>query len=185
MTGGSWRAQTALTLAGENLLPFATQAIAISLQPNVTQTMLYGTGSGTISGLIARSYPLAPGTSVTLNLFDGSLTDVAGGTVNWRLLRGYSVWISANGDSGGVTVGNADTNAHPLFFGATTHTKTVYPSGGADGGGSPDGITIDSSACNVKIVNNGAVAATVSVNIAGTNAVGGAPMGLFPMLTYP
>jgi hypothetical protein len=189
MTGGSWQLQTALTLSGESLKLNAPAAVSQALAPVTRQTLSHGTGTTTGSGkfgvAVAKSYGIAPGGTVTVNLYDGTLTDLFNDAANFRLLQSYAIWISSGGDEDGVTVGNADTNGHPLFFGSASHTKTVYPSSPADGGGSDAGVAVTSSACNVKLVNNGAVTAVVGVYFAGSSAVGGVPIGMLLGLTYP
>ena len=187
MTGGSWKSQTALTLTGQLQVANAPLPLAQSLAPNAIQSLPYGTGVGTASIVVSQTYLLAAGSSVTLNLYDGSLLDVTNAAAAMRLLRAYAIWISAGGDSAGVTIGNAGSNPHPLFFGATTSTKTIYPSSEGDGSGNSvgAGVVVSATACNVKLQNNGAVPVTLSVNFAGTQAVSGVPMGLSLLFTYP
>jgi hypothetical protein len=188
MTGGSWKIQSSLALSGQNQLPNTTAPVGLSLSPSVINSLPYGTGVGTASIIAALSYVLAPSASITINLFDGSINDMSGTAANFRLLRAYAIWISSGGDTSGVTVGNAGSNPHPLFFGATGQTKTIYPGGPEDGGGGQTipGVAVTSSACNVKITNNSPMAfATVAVNFAGTQCVPGAPLGMLLGLTYP
>lgn len=187
MTGGSWKLQSSLTLVGQNLLPNTTQPLTQQLNPTAAQSLPYGTGVGTASIIVSQSYVISAGATLTLDLYDGSLTDIAGSAAAFRLLRAYAIAIAGGGDSAGVTIGNAGSNPHPLFFGATSATKTIYPSSDSDGGGNSAGVGVAVTATvrNVKLVNNGAVPVTVSVNFAGTQAVAGVPMGLLLALTYP
>lgn len=188
MTGGSWRVTTQLSLTGQNQLPNTTAPVALSLNPTATHSLPYGTGVGTASIVVSNAYLLAPGASVTLNLFDGSLTDMSGATAAFRLLRGYSIFVSDGGDTAGVSIGGAASNEHPLFSGGATYAKTVYPGGPDDsgGGGTIAGVAVTSSACNVLITNNSPTAfATVTASFAGTQCVSGVPIGLALALTYP
>lgn len=188
MTGGKWQQQTILGLQGQNQLINTASPVTQSANPIATETLPYGTGPGTVSIIIAGSYLLTAGATVTVNLFDGSTNDITGSGATLRLLRAYAIWISAGGDTSGVTIGNAGSNPHPLFWGSTATTKTIYPAGAEDAGGGSTivGVAVTSSACNVKIVNNGAVPVTVLANFGGTQCVSGVPSG-FPNLlfTYP
>jgi len=178
MTGGAWKSTTSLAVSGQTLLPNTAAPVGLSRGPSAVAALPYGTGPGTASQIVSLTYVLAPGSSVTLNLFDGSLKDMAGDQANLRLLRAYAIWISAGGDASGVTVGNAGADPHPLFGGSGAQTKTVYPNGEPDGGGGGTITPVTPSACNVKIANNSPTAfATVEVNFAGTQCVPGAAMG--------
>lgn len=188
MTGGSWKLQTALAISGQNLLTNTVAPVALSATPTASQSLVYGTGAGTLTIITNNTYVIGPSGTLTLNLFDGSMTDMAGATAPFRLLRGYSIFVQSGGDSTGVTIGNAGSNPHPLFFGATSATKTIYPGGPDDSGGTGvgTGVAVTSTVANVKIVNNSPSAfVTVVVTFTGTQCVTGVPMGLGLLLTYP
>ena len=188
MTGGSWKSKTQLSLTAQNLLPNTTTPISQALSPTTQQTMPFGTGPGTASILVSGSYVLPPGGSLTLDLFGGSLLDMTGSATLFRLLRAYSIWIASGGDAAGVTIGNAGSNPHPLFFGSTSATKTIYPGGPEEAGGTGvgEGVAVTATARNVLLTNNSPTkTVTVVVNFAGTQCVPGVPMGLLLGLTYP
>lgn len=186
MTGGSWVLSVGGSMTATKLPALGTEADGWSHSPGSAQQLEFGTGSGAASIFVAQTRTLGAGASETLNLYDGSVVDVFDDPAAMRLLKSFALHIPSGGggDTAGVTVGAAASNAHPLFFGANTHTQTVYPAGPPMTGGSPDGVAVTSSACNVLVTNNGAVAVTYRVLIAGAAEVSGAAMGVLG-LTYP
>jgi hypothetical protein len=177
MTGGSWRLETTMALVSEHTFAFAPVANTVSVAPDALQSLPYGTGSGTTSIVFARTYTMAPGEVLTFDLYDGSMTDVHGVAAPFRVLRSWAIWVESDGSASGVTIGNAASNAHPLGFGATTHTKTVFPDGPAETGGSPAGIAVTATVRNVKVLNNAIVPTKVVVHFGGSSTASGEAMG--------
>lgn len=189
MTGGAWQSSVGLRLSGQalgggNLAPDrANKSVATS------QILGFGTAAGQMNQLVLQERSLGPGGSETLDLYDGStnnpaLIDIMRDNVRLRMLRSACFWILDGGDAAGVTVGDAASNPHPLWFGADDQTQTIYPSSGPMTGGQQDGIAVTSGIRNVKVTNNGAVSVTYLVALAGSINVGGGAMGVLG-LTYP
>jgi hypothetical protein len=195
LTGGTMNVATTVSVTGR--LASTGTAVDKSLAARTAApaalaeaALAFGAGSGRIDVPCDGEYVLAAGASVTLNLYDGGVTDsdlttVFGGAANLRLLKGLAVCITDGGDAAGVTIGGAASNQWVGFFGASGDTLTIYPDGPAFAVGSPAGVAVGSSTKNLKILNNGAVEVRVAVFAAGSTAAGGYAMGLFPLLTYP
>lgn len=189
MTGGQWQSSLGLRLSGQslgsgNLAPDrANKSVAVS------QVLGFGTDSGQMNQLILQERSLGPGLSETLDLYDGStctppLIDIMRANAALRTLRSVCVWIVDGGDTAGVTIGNAASNANTLWFGGATPTATIYPDSGPFTGGQQAGKAVTSTARNVKITNNGAVSVTYLIAVAGSLNVSGGAMGVLG-LTYP
>jgi len=186
MTGGSWRSVTSIDARGFNAFPGSITPPKVREVGDAIQSLAFGTGTNRFDTAVAIEHSLAPGASETLNLFDGSLLDITGMAATFRMLKGFAAWVTAGGDSAGVTLGQAASNSTTLFWVGTTPGETIYPSGAAIGNGSPAGIAITATACNLKIVNNGAVAVTYALYLVGSRAGAGSPIGLPNLLlTYP
>lgn len=185
MTGGTLTLGTSFRFNAKHLPALGLGANPVHLADGATQSLGYGTGSATVTLVVARTAGLGSGASETLNLFDGSLLDVFDKAANFRTLRGVALWVESGGSTSGLTIGAASSNAHPLFFGATTHTATVYPDGPAFTMGSPAGVAVTSTSCNVKLLNNASVQTRYSLVFIGSESVSGVPIGLALALTYP
>jgi len=189
VTNGQWQSSLGLRLSGKSLGTGNTSAIRNNPNAAVSQVLGFGTGSGQINQLVMQERSLGPGLSETLDLYDGStntppLIDIMGATVAFRTIRGFALWIIDGGDSAGLTVGNAASNANTLWMGGTTPTLTAYPDSGAIAMGQQAGKLVTSTARNVKVLNNGAVSVTYLVAMAGSLNVSGGAMGVLG-LTYP
>jgi hypothetical protein len=164
------------TIAGAQTNPQGTAATVSLALPTAeafgsgSETISFGTGSGQCDIYCAGDFTLNAGASVTWDLFTGTdFKDVFGQTAAFRKLKALFVGITSGGDTAGVTVGNAASDVLELWFGAATSTWTIYPSGAPMIGGQPAGLTVDATNKNVKILNNGAVAVTVRVILAGSS----------------
>jgi len=185
MTGGSWRLTTAIQARGVNAFTGAITPPKVSEAGNAIQSLGFGTGSARMDSLVAISQSLAPGASVTFNLFDGSLLDITGMSATFRVLKGFAAWVVSGGDSAGVTLGQAGSNPTSMFWVGTTPGEVIYPGGPAISNGSPAGVLVTSTTCNLQVLNNGAVAATFALYLAGSTAVSGSPIGFSNLLlTY-
>ena len=134
----------------------------------------HGTGSGQCDLYVCQQRTLNAGASETLNLFDGSLVGSAGEATGFATVKAVVVCLIANPDGStagsSVTVGNAASNGNQFWFGAATHTATVYRSGAAFQQGDPAGKTVDATHCNLKVANNdGANKVTYQLLIAGVS----------------
>lgn len=183
MTGGTVTLSAGFTLQTKKQVGTLTD-LPIKVTDDNQMRLPFGVGAGTASLVVVTARSLAAGSSETLNLYDGSLLDVYGDAAPFRVLRGVSVWVESDGDSAGVTFGDAASNATPLFFGDPAHTQTVYPGGPAAVGGSPAGVTVTASTCNLKIVNNGAVPVSYGLLLLGSQHAAGVASGVLG-LTYP
>ena len=132
-------------------------------------TVAYGTTAGKGNLICGFTIALNAGASQTINLYDGSILDVYGIAAPFRHLLAFAAWVSSGGDSAGVTIQPGAANPNSLWWGGTTPSKTVYPGGPPEVGGSPAGVVVDATHNTVKFTNNGAVAATVKVYLSGAN----------------
>ncbi len=171
MTGGSWQLSVGLRAAGSKLPPGGTRPARVNASSQVSQVLGFGTDDAQMDTECIVETVLDAGMSETFNLYSG-LLDVFGDAADFRTLRSAAIWISDGGDDAGVTVGGAASNAHPLFWGGTTPTQTIYPNGPMAGGGGNVGVAVTNSVKNVKLVNNGAVSAVVRLSFAGSGAFG-------------
>ena len=184
MDDGSWRISVGLNCQGTTAPGYYVAQPSVSPTCSFQQVLAFGAGSGECNLIVVHERPLGAGLSETLNLYDGTLTDIHGDAAPFRLLKAVCVGIVSGGDTSGVTIGNAATNGHPLFMGGATHTHTLYPSGLPYLGAKPAGIAVTSSAANVKVTNNSAALVTYRIAAAGTTSAGeGYAMGVLG-LTY-
>jgi hypothetical protein len=155
----------------------------------LSETLDFGVSIGQINRPCVGQYLIAAGASLTLNLYDGGttssdLTTQYGEAANLRLARFIYIAIVDGGDTAGVTVGNAASNAFVGGFDSATSTKTIYPDGPPHMDGSPAGFTVSSTQKNLKILNNGAVEVVVNVVVTGSNITIGMATGLGIPPTY-
>lgn len=134
-------------------------------------SLTYGTTSGKVDLITVSDRTINAASSATYDLYTGTdLKDLDGLTCAFRKVKYIEVMIVSGGDTSGVVVGNAAADAWASFFGAATHTHTIFPSGPPYLGGSPAGVAVGTTTKNLKVANAGAVAVTVRVFIAGTSA---------------
>ncbi len=179
-----------LKLGGQFLAPGNVRPAKATQTDQTQQVMGYGTGTDQMDLIVLQDRSLAAGAFELIDLYDGStnsppIKDIGGwANAAFRRLKGFALWIADGGDTAGVTVGAAASNANTLWMGGTTPTQTVYPGGAPMSGGSDAGIVVSTSARYVKVLNNGAVAVTYTVAMGGGTTVGGGAMGVLG-LTYP
>ena len=170
MTSGSWFLTAAIRAAGTLTPTDQPTGSSITLTDSADQSLTYGTSSGNADIIVWRTKPLTAGATATYDLYTGTdLKDLFDATAAFRKIKSVAIWVDSGGDTSGVTIGNAASNANALFFGAQAHTATIYPSGPAFLGGSPAGVTVDATHKNLKVLNNGAVSVVVGIAIAGTS----------------
>lgn len=150
------------------------------------QSLAFGTGSGAFDTLISQPRTLAAGASETIDLFAGStLLDLFGDSGALRTVKGLTIYIVDGGDSSGVRIGGAASQAWPGFFADSSDKITIYPGGPPLPLGKPEGVAVGSTTNNLKIENLGAVGVTYRIMIAGSKAVSGCPMGMKGIWLYP
>lgn len=196
MTGGNVGLNLTLSGLGQFARPGQFAPVQVQLGtatlplPPVVASLLFGAASGQMNLLVCQSRGLQAGASETLDLFTGTdAKDIDGQTAAFRLLKWAIFWVIAGGDSTGVTVGNAASNAQLMTLGGTTPTATIYPSGPPLLLGSPAGSVVDASHKNLKVLNNSPTAlVTYGLLLAGCDTAAptsGAEMGLPLGPTYP
>lgn len=175
MTDGTVRASSAATVSGT----YPPQGVASTLADiTVTQrasnevtTLTYGTTSGKVDLISCSDRTLTATTAATYDLYTGTgLADLAGLTCAFRKVKLIQVSIISGGDATGVQIGGAASNAWVAFFADTTDMCLIFPSGPVYTGGSPAGVAVGATTCNLKIENLGAVSVTLRILIAGTSA---------------
>ena len=191
MTGGTFRTSvSAVAVAtkapqgngADDSLPDAK----VSGSGSGQQSISFGTGSGRFDILVSQPRSLVAGASETLDLFTGTdLKNVFGETAPFRLVKDLMLYVVDGGDSSGVKVGGASSNAWFGFLESATDKVKFYPGGPPLVLGSPAGATVTSTTKNLKIENAGAAAVTYRLIMAGSSAQVGVPMGLLLALTYP
>ena len=176
LTAGALQISTQAKLSGLQIAPQGTATNVTLPNPTAeatasgTAAFAFGTGSGQCSIYCTADYLLNASGTVTIDIYANGLPNALGGDANFRTLKACVFSIVTGGDTAGVTIGNAASNAHALFFGTQTSTWTIYP--GASGiplsGSSAAGATVDATHRNIKITNNSSsVAVTVRVVLAG------------------
>lgn len=128
----------------------------------------FGTGAANFDTVVWQVRTLAASASETLNLFDGSLTDVFGiaaPLANYKVLAVVRVPNpdgSTNSTSVTVTPGVSNPLAMP------TPSLTVYSGGVPGAWGSLTGFTVSNTAKNLTLTNDdGTNAATYQLVVAG------------------
>lgn len=159
---------------------------AAGVRGSVTQALTFGGGTGNLNAPCGGEYTIAAGASLTLNLYDGGatvddLTTLLGAPANLRGAKGLTVGVISGGDSAGVTVGGAASDAWAGFW---SGTFDVFPGGPAAALGSPGGAPVTSSAKNLKLLNNGSAPVTLQVFVPGTTVAPGFWTGFWGFLTY-
>ena len=176
MTSGSIQLQVNGSAQGSYPSPgdiaLALPAVSVSRQQNSTVSLNFGTGTGKANTIAVKTKKILGGASDTINLFDGSLVDLNGNAIVMTTIRQIQIYQIANvsGTNGsGLIIGNAGTNPHGLWFGATTHTAKILGTSAVPFvQGDPTGIAVTSGACQIKIANNdGTNASTYLAIIAG------------------
>jgi hypothetical protein len=175
-------------LAGTNLKYTPPKALAAVTGPTTAAGRKLALAAGTYSGqanlVVQDQATLQPGETLTVDLYDGSVTDVFGAAAPFRVLRGYCFWVVAGGDASGVEVGDDGTvtNPCPLYLRGTSPRYLLLPGDAGVAEAEPAGLTVSATARNLKIANLGAVAATVGYALAGASPAG-TPLGLLLSLT--
>lgn len=163
-----------------------------SVSQNATanvDTIDYGTGSGTMDRLTCSDRAIAPGSSVTYDLYTGTdLLDLAGGTCAFRTIRRIKVVIVDPASStSGVRIGGASSNEFIGWFVAAGDKADIYPGGPPFEHGNPVGKQCSATVKNLKIENLSSTAeVVVRVLVAGSVVEAGYAMGgLLLAFTYP
>lgn len=171
MTGGSFLLTVSARAAGVLTPANQPRGASVTLSDGARQSLTYGTSSGMADILVFQTRTLTAGASATYDLYTGTdLKDVIGDTAAFRKLKTVFVWVDSGGDTAGVTIGNAASNGNAFYLGAAAQTTTIFPGGPGYTNGSPAGIAVGATTCNVKILNNGAVSVVVGIALAGTSA---------------
>ncbi len=175
MNGGLWALSTSIRASGTYNPQGATGS---SLRANIlnatgsapTQKLAFGTATGQFNLLVAQDRSIAATTAALFDLYAGTdLLELAGLSAPFRRLRGIIIWIVSGGDATGVRIGGAGVNECSLWFEALGDMMRIYPGGPGFAQGSPAGVVIDATRKMLKVENLGAVAATLRIEIAGTN----------------
>lgn len=174
LTGGTFQISAAARISGATIAPQGDASSNGLSSPTADatgsgqQNTDYGTASSQADILCAGDFDIPAGGTLTIDIYTGSdLPNVFGGAAPFRTLRSVLFAITAGGDSSGVVVGNAASNANQMFFGAQTHTWTIFPSGPPLVGGSDAGVAVDATHKNINLHNAGAADATVRIMLAG------------------
>jgi hypothetical protein len=175
LIAGSWLVTAQAKISAAKIAPQGTASPTTLSNPTADAVgtgqgdLAFGTATGQGDILCAGDYTLAGGANVVIDLFANGLPNLLGGTANFAKLKGTFFTVLSGGDSAGVAIGGAASNATAMFFGNQNDVWTIYPSGPPFPGGSDDGVVIDATHRNIKILNAGAVNATVRVLLAGSS----------------
>ncbi len=181
MTGGTIRAVSSTKVRATLSAGTTANPAAVGVQANYA----YGTGPAGFDTLISRTRTLSAGTSETIDLFTGTtLLDVFGHVTAIRSIKYIEVAITDGGDTSGLRVGGAASNCWVGFFADSTDKITTFPGGPSFRAGSPAGVAVTATTCNLKLENLGLETVEYTIVIGGATALGGAIMGVLG-LTYP
>lgn len=148
-----------------------TSSLATTVKDGFSNTTAFGTAAGQGDLICGFTITLAANANQTIDLYGGALLDVFGVTAPFRHLRNFAAWISSGGDSSGVTIQPGASNPNNLWWGGTSPTKTIYPGGPGEIGGSPAGVVVSNTAKTVEFINNSsAVGVTITVYLNGADS---------------
>lgn len=186
MISGQYTFQTTVRLKAKYRPSGSGAATPYQTGEGIVQLVSVGTGSGYADQFIERRIVIPAASSVTLDLFTGTdLKNIENLTAPLAAVKNATIWVATDtGDSSGVRIGGAASNAWLANFGDTSDMATIYPDGPPWCAGSPAGLTVSSTSKNLKLENLGAAAATVHIKIAGSSSSSGMLLGILGM-TYP
>lgn len=146
-----------------------SQTIPASI--SLTTQYKNGTGAGSVDLIYAKQLTLAA-TPTTLDL--SSLTDLAGGSVNFARIREMAIQVVDTATTHIVTLGDAASNAFSAFWGATG-TDIVFAGSiryftDPTSVGAGVGAIVDSTHKNFKM-DPGANTVVINILIVGCSAV--------------
>ncbi len=187
MNAGTWRTTTGFKLQASDLPPGASSRNRVNVGDGSVQAFAYGVGPDNRFDLpIDELRVIAAGSSLTLDLFGGvDLLDRFRRGANIRSVKDVLIRIESGGDTNGVRIGGAGSNAWLANFGTTADTWDIFPSGPPFQAGLPTGIAVTATSKNLLLTNrSGTTAVTVSIRIAGSAAVTGNVTGIPGMPLY-
>lgn len=157
---------------------YAPQGVTSTLKStDITQSantqmtpFTFGTTSGKVDLVTCSDRTLTAGASSTYDLYTGTdLKDLDGLTCALRKGKFVYVSIISGGDASGVRIGGAASNQWVAFFADVSDKSLIFPGGPPFIQGSPAGVAIGATTCNLKIENLGAVSVTIRILIGGTS----------------
>ncbi len=174
LTAGSWQGSTGAQINGATIAPQGNASPNTLTSPSVSESssgsdsLSFGTTSGKGDIYCAVQVALGIGANVIYDIYTGTdVLDVYGKTAAFRTLRRIYVRIATGGDASGLTIGAPGSNGNKLFFADVSDAWTIFPTGPAFPGGSDAGVVVDATHKNIKFLNNGAVALTFDLFLAG------------------
>ncbi len=158
----------------------------ITIGDGNVQSLAYGVGDSRFDIPVDVVRTIVASGTLTIDLFGGvDLLDRFGRGANFRKVKSLSIHVDDGGDSNGVRIGGAGSNAWLANFGATTGTWDIFPDGPPMLIGSPAGITVSSTSKNLLLTNRSSTSAVnLVIRIAGSCAVGGVVTGIPGMPLY-
>jgi hypothetical protein len=175
LTAGTARSSVQFAITGASIAPqgASSSTIVVPTADAVGAGQVnfeYGTASGQCDIYCAAEYVLTTaGATQTIDIYANGLPNLFGGTADFRKLKGVYFGIVSGGDTGGVAVGGAASNANKMFFSDQTDKWTIRPGQVPLVGSAADGITVDATNRNIKIENTGAVTVRVIIMLCGTS----------------
>lgn len=181
--GGNFTLSTATRIKDRIQRAGDATATPASRNDGHAQSVSYGNGEGYADYYIDRSITIGAGSSVTYDLQTGTdLKSIFNETATLAAVKSIAIWVDADtGDESGVRIGGAASNCWLANFSDTSDMATVFPGGAPWCAGSPAGLTVSSTAKNLKLENLGAAAATVTIKIAGSSRTTGMLLGILGM----
>lgn len=189
MNGGSFQLSVSVKVSGSIPAPGNTPTNTIpDAQKTVgggsTQTVSYGTGSGKGDSFCSAEFAIAPGATLTLDLYAGGvddedLPDLFRHAAPLRVVRSVVVAIgTGTGDASGVRVGGAAADEWQGWFVQAGGQQDIFPGGAPFVQGSPAGKEVTATARNLAIENLSASEyVRVRVSLAGGKITSGMSMG--------
>lgn len=144
---------------------------SISQTANSQMTPLtFGTTSGKVDLVTCSDRTLLTTASATYDLYTGTdLKDLDGLTCAFRKIKFIQISIVSGGDATGIRIGGAASNQWVAFFADVSDKALIFPSGPPFVQGSPAGVAVGATTCNLKIENLSAVSVTLRILIGGTS----------------
>ncbi len=178
LTGGTCSITASCSISGVTKAPQGTATVAGIPSPGATasngdtEVLAFGTASGLADIYCYAAFAIPATTALTFDLFTAGtdFKNMMGDPAIFTKLKAIYVQIvDGTGDTAGVTIGGAASNANILWFGNVNDTWTIYDGGPPFIGGNPAGRTVDATHCNLKITNNAIVSTTVIIALAGSS----------------
>ena len=154
MNTGTWRVTTGIKVQSSSMPAGTNSRERANFGDGVVSDLAYGVGEDRYDIGVDVIRTIAVSGTLTIDLFGGvDLLDKFSRGANFRLIKSLWIGVESGGDSNGVRIGAAVSDAWLANFGATTHTWDVFPDGPPWLIGSPAGLVVSATSKNLLLTN--------------------------------